>query len=542
MTRLRRVKSSPALLLIGWLLGPSLFATPQNDTLRVGLHDVPPLVFMGDNGEARGFIIEILEDIAGREGWTLEYVFGSWQQGYHRLQNGEIDLLFPMFPSEERIRLFRFGSVPIISTWGRIFARRGINVESVLELEGLTIAVLEGDIFNQAIRDLVEGFGLSCRFLEREGMEAVFQSVAERDADVAAVERIDGIAFSERYGFNETHVVFHPGSAFFTAGKSGNSNLDILDDQLRSMKADPDSLYHRAYEKWIGQGRLEGPPPWLRGALIAAGGLVLALGVFVLVLRHQVRIKTRQIALRNARMEREIIQRRAAEDGLKRSLDEKNILLKEIHHRVKNNLQVISSMLRLKSRDLEGPALIAFQESQERIMAIALVHKELYGSENFGRVKLGIYINKLLALLVKTHRETADRIEVDIRADEVDLPIEQAVPCGLILNELVTNAFRHAFPPLFSHRGRLQVELFDRDGVEVELMVRDNGIGMPDAMDVQRVDSLGLRMIVTMVENQLGGTIRIDPGKGTTIRIRFPRVPDRSRPEGDQGSSRRSTS
>jgi two-component sensor histidine kinase len=236
-------------------------------------------------------------------------------------------------------------------------------------------------------------------------------------------------------------------------------------------------------------------------------------------------------AIENARLyghaQREIADRIRAEDRLRASLSEKEVLLKEIHHRVKNNLQVISSMISLQALGLRDPeALKAFEESQDRIRSMALIHEKLYRSEDLAAIDLSGYLEDLAGYLVRTYQRGERPVNLRIAAEGVRLTIDQAVPCGLIVNELVSNALKHAFPPAASRPDNSTSDLVSielcREGQEyLCLKVEDNGVGIPEAIDFDRTDSLGLQIVKTLV-GQLDGQIEVDGVAGAEFTITFP--------------------
>lgn len=210
--------------------------------------------------------------------------------------------------------------------------------------------------------------------------------------------------------------------------------------------------------------------------------------------------------------------RRGAEQ-LKASLREKESLLKEIHHRVKNNLQVISSLLRLQAAGVrEGSALEMFHESQNRIRSMALIHEKLYQSPDLSRVEFASYVDDLLGLLLRSYA-ARPRIELDTKIENAALSIELALPLGLILNELISNCLKHAFPG--GRGGKITVELRPADANSLKLTVADDGAGFPAGVDPRSAQTLGLQLVRTLAE-QIGGRIDARAGAGAEVAISFP--------------------
>jgi PAS domain S-box-containing protein len=230
-------------------------------------------------------------------------------------------------------------------------------------------------------------------------------------------------------------------------------------------------------------------------------------------------------AIENARLykrsQREIAQRMQVEEELKASLREKEALLQEIHHRVKNNLQVICSLLNLQSRSIEDQdTLQMFKESQDRVRSMALIHEKLYRSEDMARVDFGDYLRNLTSHLVRSYRDGSNRVRLTISADGIPLTIEKAVPCGLITNELISNALKHAFPD--GRAGEIHVDFRAEGDQRLTLSVADNGVGLPADMDFNAAETLGLQLI-RVLTSQLGGTAELQssPDSGTKASITF---------------------
>jgi two-component system, sensor histidine kinase PdtaS len=193
-------------------------------------------------------------------------------------------------------------------------------------------------------------------------------------------------------------------------------------------------------------------------------------------------------------------------------LKEKDILLGEIHHRVKNNLQVIYSLLDMQSSKVsDETALHLLRESQNRIRSMSLIHQRLYESKDFGRVDFRSFLDTLVPNLVSSYSADPNRITLLIDAAEVSLPIHAAIPCGLIVNELISNALKHAFP---GHRhGEIRIGLVSREN-QVELSVSDNGAGVPEGLELANATTLGLQL-VTLLADQLGAKITLQRANPT---------------------------
>jgi two-component sensor histidine kinase len=208
-----------------------------------------------------------------------------------------------------------------------------------------------------------------------------------------------------------------------------------------------------------------------------------------------------------------------SEQTVRASLREKEVLLKEIHHRVKNNLQVISSLLNLQARYLPDPAARAiFSQSQNRVQSIALVHERLYESADLSHVNFGKYLSVLLENVFDTHDAASRGLTKIIDVGDANLTVDVAIPCGLIVNELVTNALKHAFPG--GRTGTVRVSLRQNPDGAMDLTVQDDGVGMPPGIDPRNTVSLGLDLVVTFAE-QLNAEMDIVSEHGTSFRFRF---------------------
>lgn len=216
---------------------------------------------------------------------------------------------------------------------------------------------------------------------------------------------------------------------------------------------------------------------------------------------------------------RDVTQRMVNEERIRQSLREKEALLKEIHHRVKNNLQVVSSLLGLQSRAVNDETTRKmFQESQNRIHSMALLHESLYQSNNLSRIDFPEYIRQLAAHLFHSYGVAAERIHLRTDLERLYLNLDAAVPCGLIINELVSNSLKYAFPD--GRTGEVRIELHEHSDGQAQLVVADNGIGLRSDIDWVTARSLGLRLVRTLAE-QLGAKIEVKSNPGTEVHLTF---------------------
>lgn len=224
----------------------------------------------------------------------------------------------------------------------------------------------------------------------------------------------------------------------------------------------------------------------------------------------------------------ELQERTLAEERLKASLKEKEALLKEIHHRVKNNLQIISSVLRLQSDLIRDAKVLAlFNDSQNRIRSMALIHEKLYQSRDLLRIKMDEYLRDLTNNLISSYGALSHGITLQVCADDVWLNIDTAIPCGLIINELVSNALKHAFLTASPNRHQVWVTIDRTADQHFVLTVRDNGVGFPKELDFRNTESLGLELVCIFTE-QLEGSIELVDGEGTQFTVAFQEIGDSS--------------
>jgi len=260
-------------------------------------------------------------------------------------------------------------------------------------------------------------------------------------------------------------------------------------------------------------------------------------------LERKVQERTQALAAANRQLREEIAERERAEERIRSSLREKEILLKEIHHRVKNNLQITSSLLRLQRRhgrvDAGGAVAggvrtkaqrdraayaLALRDSESRIRSMALIHEVLYESGNLDQIDIADYVGRLMEQLSRSYGPGATRAKMEVDAEHLLLGIDVAVPCGLIINELVTNAIKHAFPEgvgAGDERGAIRVTVQQLADGRIELMVADNGQGLPESVDLVSDKSLGLRLVRMLAQDQLQGEVTVDRSQGTAFRVTF---------------------
>ena len=284
-----------------WLLACTLvlFAYPPPlqaaNTIRVGTYPDAPLVFRDARGLPQGIYIDLLEHVAKEEGWTLQYIEGSWEQCLRRLQRAEIDLLVAIGYSVERSRRFDFTGQPVVVNWGQVYVRTDSPIRSLLDLTDRTLAVLPGDIYYESLKSMQSILKVYPKFVEVGTYGDTLQLLAQGKADAALVPRLFGAYHERTFDIQRTSIMFSPTELRFAAPKGKRRELlAALDRSLTELKADKRSVYYRSLNVWIEGVQTLVFPKWLNPLWVIAG--VGSTGLLIvgmnLLLRRQVRLRT----------------------------------------------------------------------------------------------------------------------------------------------------------------------------------------------------------------------------------------------------------
>lgn len=281
-----------------------LLAAPQlqaEEPLRVGLYQNPPKLFRDAGNRPAGLFVEILDAIARAEGWQLRYIDCEWDRCLRMLQRGELDLMPDVARSEARTRLFDFHQEIVLSNWSQLYARESRPFQSLLDLTGKRIAVLAGSIQYTVLKERVAEFDVKPEFLVFNSLEETLQAVAGGRADLALLNRLYGLQYAGEYGLEPTHILVEASHLFFAATQGRHAEaLSAIDRQLRAMKAQENSPYYLALQRWIEPLESNRLPPWVSWLAGGAAALLLLLGMHIAILRRTVRRKTEQLRRRNA--------------------------------------------------------------------------------------------------------------------------------------------------------------------------------------------------------------------------------------------------
>lgn len=348
------------------------------------------------------------------------------------------------------------------------------------------------------IRDITDVVSVQRALLQTE---KYYRYLMDNSSDIFSILALDGT------------ILYKSNSVFRVTGYNsfdlaGENEFDLTHEEdhglLRNMVFDPrDTMQPRDY---IEHRFLHKDKYWI----------ILESSVFKIVDEDK---KMLLVALYS----RDVTKRKMAENSLKAALHEKEVLLQEIHHRVKNNLQVITSLLNLHaSRSGNKEVAENLHDSQNRIRAMALIHERLYQSQNLSMVDFNDYIRAISGELFHSYCLHPERIRLEIDVEKVMLDINKAIPCGLIINEVITNVFKYAFPHENIRNGILQIKMHRDNAGMVQLRISDNGIGLPDEACYESNKTLGFMLINLLTMDQLKGTVDISGKNGTTVVIQFP--------------------
>jgi two-component system, cell cycle sensor histidine kinase and response regulator CckA len=306
-------KRTSFLIIILFIQAFTLTAALADRTVNVGVYQNKPLTFIEPDGSVKGFFIEVLENIAKKEGWNIQYTPDTWSQCLTNLKNGKIDLLGVIAFSKERSKYFDYTYENFITEWGQIYIGKGKEIESILDLKDKRIAVVQDDMHFLALKNVTRQLGVKCEFIEAFEYQDVLGIVESGKCDAGLVSHFYGIMYEGDYEIQRSPITLSPQKLYYASGKGKNSDLLLtIDSQLRKLKNDKHSVYYQSMNKWFSGKTRPVLPKWFKWIIACAAALLFLFLIISLLFRAQVKLKTKELT-------GEIEQRIHAEKELQKS-------------------------------------------------------------------------------------------------------------------------------------------------------------------------------------------------------------------------------
>jgi len=546
----------PVLRFLRWVFFLLLFlaigipyAWAENPVVKVGVYENAPKVFTNESGKSSGIFIDIIEYIAKSEGWKLEYVPGTWAEGLDRLERGEIDLMPDVALTAEREKKFSFHKVQVLSSWFQAYARKGSGLQSILDLNGKRIAILEQSVQEEAFIRFSRGFGLNVTLVSVPDYKTMFEMVARGDADAAVTNQFYGAMHARKYDLVDTAVVFEPSALFFAAPKNASPELlDAIDRHLSILKKDTRSAYYAILKRWTSEEVRFKFPAWLQIVFLIVGVVLLTSLAGSFVLKRQVNARTFELKKINREMEERIIDRTAelalAMEKAQAADRIKSAFLATMSHELRTPLNSIIGFTGILLQRLGGPLN---EEQEKQLKMVYNSAKHLLNLINdvldISKIEAGqlnvasetFNLRDAVEKVIKTSQPLADNKGLKLSAEiapEIGTIRSDRRRVEQILLNLLSNAIK------FTEQGYVRMTCEVRSD-KIVIAVSDSGIGIkPEDLGIlfnafqqiesgitRKYDGTGLGLsICKQLANLLGGKIEVESewGRGSTFSLILP--------------------
>lgn len=539
------------LLMIFSCLGtPS--ASADDRIVTVGVYENAPKVFTSESGQPEGIFIDIIADIAKIEGWKLRYVSGTWGEGLDRLAKGEIDLMPDVAFTVDREKTFSFHKVPVLSSWSQVYALKGSGIQSILDLSGKRIAVLERSVQQEVFIRLASGFNVNTTLISVPDYKTMFEMVVRGDADAAITNRFYGLMHRKKIGLEGTAVIFDPSDLVFAATRGDPKNLlDAIDRNLSELKKDPQSAYYQSLNKWTSEEVRFNLPAWLQILALVVGVALLTSLVGSFFLKQQVDARTRELKQINQEMEQRIIRRTAelaaAMEAAQAADRIKSAFLATMSHELRTPLNSIIGFTGIMLQGLAGPLnpeqqkqMAMVQNSSRHLLALINdvldISKIEAGQLDLSNASFDLRpsIEKMVKLVSPLAQQKGIDLRLNIAPDVQTIFTDQRRLEQVILN-LLGNAVK------FTEKGQVRIDC-GTDNDHCFLSFADTGIGMQpeeiarifqpfhqiDTGLARKREGTGLGLsICKKIIDMMGGAIDVESrwGQGSTFTVRIPKQP-----------------
>lgn len=522
----------------------------EDQTIRVGIYENEPKIFTTESGEPAGIFVDVIENIAAREGWRLRYIHGTWAEGLERLAKGQIDIMPDVARSIDRKKRFSFHEVPVLSSWSQVYARKGAKIASILDLDGKNVLVLEDSVQQERFARLAESFGLDITLTTMPDYQTMFAAVTRGEADALITNRFYGLMHAKDGGLENTAVMFDPSDLFFAAPLDTHTDiLQVLDRHLLPLKKDTHSIYYTSLQRWTADKVELTLPFWLKMLGLSGLGLLILSLFGSMIMKHQVDAATRELRQINQEMEQRIAERTAElATAMEKALAAdrlKSTFLATMSHELRTPLNSIIGFTGIMLQGLTG----TLNEEQQKQMGmvqkssrhlLALINDVLDISKiEAGQLllardsfALGASIEKIVKMVLPLAEQKGIELSMDIAPDVGTIDTDQRRLEQVLVN-LLNNGVK------FTEEGYVRISCRNEKDSSI-ITVSDSGIGMqPDEVAgifqpfhqidtglARKLEGTGLGLSISKkIIDLMHGSIEVTSTwtKGSTFTLRIPR-------------------